>query len=152
MFACLFAPDFPVQAIVRLESKNARGNLKRSPIAVLDGPASLLKVFSVNNVARSAGIRLGMTKLQAEICGGVWLGKRCIENETIAQSGLIECASSFSPRVESTQPGIVIVDLKGTKKLFGPLEQAARKIAANALEFDFDLHIAIASNPDTPLY
>jgi len=38
-------------------------------VAILDGPASLLRVMASNDSARKAGIEIGMTKLQAEACG-----------------------------------------------------------------------------------
>src|SRR5215469_6127464 len=102
MFACLLVPDFPAQAALLLEPETARETLRRSPLAVLDGPSNLLKVISLNDAARKAGIEPGMTKLQVETCGGVQLRKKSIENEDYAQAALIECASAFSPRVEST--------------------------------------------------
>ena len=39
-FACLFVPDFPVQAVVRHEVE-----LQDQPVAVLEGSAPLTKVF-----------------------------------------------------------------------------------------------------------
>src|SRR5690349_16348879 len=104
MFACLFVPDFPVQAALLLEPENAREALWRSPLAVIDGPSNLLKVMALNAAARNRGIESCMTKLQVETCGGVLLRKRNMENEDSAQAALIECASAFSPRVESTSP------------------------------------------------
>src|ERR1700704_3614974 len=76
MFACLYVPDFPVQAALLLEPTDTREALRRSPIVVLDGPATLLKVVALNDAARHFGIELGMTKLQVETCGGVLLQKR----------------------------------------------------------------------------
>src|ERR1700691_2086020 len=119
MFACLYVPDFPVQAALLLEPKDAQERLRRSPITVLDGPPSLLRVVALNEPARSLSIKVGMTKLQVETCGGVLLRKRSADHEDAAQSALLECAATFSPRVESTCPGTVILDLAGTEKLFG---------------------------------
>ena len=119
MFACLLVPDFPVQAALLLERKDRREPLRRSPIAVLDGPSNLLKVMALNDAARNVGIEIGMTKLQVETCGGVSLRKRSADHEKSAQVALLDCAYAFSPRVESTSPGTVILDLAGTDKLFG---------------------------------
>src|ERR1700691_4305596 len=69
MFACLFVPDFAVQAALLSEPGGTREGLKRSPIAVLDGPLNLLKVIALNDAARNLGIEAGMTKLQVETCG-----------------------------------------------------------------------------------
>ena len=152
MFACLFAPDFPVQAVLRLEPEDTREVLKQSPIAILDGPASLPRVVAMNEVARLAGIEMNMTKLQVETCGRVTSRKRSPANEDTAQAALLDCAARFSPRVESTAPGTVILDLAGTEKLFGRAQLLAQKIALQAAEFGFDLNISVAANPDSAFY
>ena len=62
-FACIFVPDFPVQALLRVEP-----GLRSQAVAVLEGKAPLEKVFAVNEPARRAGVEMGMTKLQVEAC------------------------------------------------------------------------------------
>jgi len=59
---CIYVLDFSVQAVLLDESKE-------QPCALLDGPESLVKVVACNEAARSAGVSIGMTKLQAEVCG-----------------------------------------------------------------------------------
>jgi protein ImuB len=152
MFACLYAPDFPVQAVLQLEPRDSRAALKQSPVAVLDGPASLPRIFALNSAARRAGIEPGMTKLQVETYGGVALRKRSLEAEESAQNGLLDLAAKFSPRVESTSPGALIVDLAGTGKLLGGPREIALKITAGASELGFDLYLAVASNPDAAFH
>lgn len=152
MFACLYIPDFPVQAALLLEPGDTRETQRRFPITILDGPPNLLKVVALNDAARDAGIVAGMTKLQVETCGGVSLRKRSADNEDYAQSVLLECASAFSPRVESTCPGTVLLDLDGMEKLFGSIENITCKIAVMARRIGFHLRIAISANPDTARY
>lgn len=154
MFACLYAADFPVQASlisepVLSEPVEARAALKQSPLVILDGPASLPRVVATNYAARRTGIQIGMTKLQVETYGGVLLRKRIAGVEEAAQNMLVDYAGRFSPRVESTCPGAVILDLAGTEKLFGPPQTTALTMAAHAVAMGFDLRVAIASNPDT---
>jgi protein ImuB len=74
----------------------------------------------MNDPARLAGIALNMTKLQVETCGRVLVRKRSPAKEQAGQAALLDCATRFSPRVESTTPGTVILDLAGTEKLFWP--------------------------------
>ena len=152
MFACLLVPDYPVQATLLSEAPHTREALRRSPTVVLDGPATLLKVVALNDPARHIGIEVGMTKLQVETCGGVLLRKRSLDHEDAAQTALLECARAFSPRVESTCPGTVILDLAGTEKLFGSPETTACKITVRARQVGLHLRIGIAANPDTAMY
>lgn len=152
MFACLFAPDFPVQAALRLEPEDTREVLKQSSMVILEGPASLPRVVAMNEPARLAGIENNMTKVQMETCGRVFSRKRSSVNENAAQAALLDCAARFSPRVESTAPGAVTLDLTGTEKLFGRMQELIHKIAIQAGEFGFELNIAAAANPDSAFY
>ena len=47
-FACLFVPDFSVQALVRLEPE-----LRSKPVAVFEGVPPLRKVFGANAAAKT---------------------------------------------------------------------------------------------------
>src|SRR5579872_6256117 len=115
MFACLYVPDFPVQAALLSEPEQKWEVLRRAPMVVLDGPASQPRVAALNDPARKMGIEPGMTKLQVETCGGVRLWKRSAEEESSAQARLLECANFFSPKTEADSPGTVLVDLAGTE-------------------------------------
>jgi protein ImuB len=152
MFACLYVPDFPVQAAMLTRAPDAQEALRKSPIAILDGPANLLRVIALNTPARSCGIELGMTRLQVETCSDVLLRRRSTADEDAAHARLVEYANSFSPVVESAGPGIVLLDLVGTERLLGSPKDIANEISAAARERGFELHVSVASNPDTALY
>src|SRR5579884_1047499 len=143
-FACIYVPDFPVQAALRLEGKETRD----VPAAILDGPESLPRVFAANELARKMGIRIGMTRLQAEACGNALLRKRQVPQEESAQVALLDCGYGFSPRVESTGAGIVVVDLAGTVRLWGTEDKAGQELARRTRACGFEAHVGIAANPD----
>jgi protein ImuB len=143
LFGCIYVPDFPVQAALRLESK-------AQPVALFDGPDSLLKIVASNKPARRAGVSIGMTKLQAEACG-VSLRKRVQEHEDSAQIALLDCAYTFSPRLESTVPGTLVTNLTGTERLLGMGETVGLKMAALCRSTGFEVNIGIAANPDTAI-
>ena len=151
MFACFYIPDFAVQAALLPELAEKRVSLRATPLAILDGPASLPRVFATNKAARRAGIQSGMTKLQVETYGCVLLRKRSIAVEDSAQSALVNFAGKFSPRVESTSPGTAILDLAGMEKLLGPWPDAMRKMTTQAAAIGFELCVAVAASPDTAL-
>ena len=99
-FACLFVPDFPVQAVVRHEVE-----LRDQPVAVLEGSPPLTKVFSANGRAKTAGVEVGMTKAEAEVCPGVTWRWRSPAAEASAHAALLDCAWTISPRVEDACEG-----------------------------------------------
>jgi protein ImuB len=152
MFACLYVFDFPVQAALRLDPELVRERLNHVPVVMVEGPASLLRVVAINGAARNLGIEAGMTRLQAEACGSVEVRKRWIENEDTAQAALLDCAREFSPLIESTAPGTVLLDLHGTERLLGSPEHFAKAMALRAQEFGFALNLGVATDPDTATY
>jgi protein ImuB len=144
MFGCIHVPDFPVQAALLCESKTV-------PTALLDGHESLLKVVACNAAARTAGVSIGMTKLQAEVYG-VATRKRVPEHEDSAQAVLLDCAHNFSPRIEVTNPGTIIIDLAGLGRLLGPGKTIAQLILGDLVKRGFQANVSIAANPDTAHY
>ncbi len=148
-FGCIYVPDFPVQAAIRTESQTQRE--QKLAVAILDGPESLPKVFACNQAARSCGVVAGMTRLQAEACGAVRLCRRQPWDEESAQAALLDCGYGFSPRIESTSPGTVIVDLAGTGLLWGTLQEIGHELARRTRGCGFETNIGIGGNPDAAL-
>lgn len=142
-FACIFVPDFPVEALLRAEP-----DLRGQALAVLEGKAPLQTIFALNEKARRAGVSAGMTKLQVEACPGLGLRPRSLLQEAAAHAALLDCAQSFSPRVEDAGCDTVILDLAGMEPLFGSLPKIARDVARRASDLGLEANVAVASNPD----
>jgi protein ImuB len=145
-FACIYVPDFSVEAILRAEPE-----LRSKAVAVIAGKPPLEKVFAANEDARRAGISTGMTKLQAELCDEVVLRDRSELQEAAAHQALLDCAHSFSPRVEDFAADTLLLDLSGLDKLFGPLPKIARKISQRAAEMGMETNVAVASTLESAL-
>ena len=143
-FACIYVPDFPVEARLRAEP-----GLRSQALAVLEGKAPLQTVFALNEKARQAGVSPGMTKLQVEACPDLGLRPRSLLQEAAAHAALLDCAQSFSPRVEDAGGNTVLLDLAGLEPLFGPLPKIARDVARRARDLGLEANVAVASNPDT---
>jgi len=146
MFACIFIPDFPVQAIIRFEPE-----LRARPVAVLTGRPPLEKVVALNERARQSGVDIGATKSQLEAWENLVLRARSESQETSAHAALLDCAQSFSPEVEDTAPGIVLLNLAGLEPLLGPLPKIARDLARRVSQMGLEANIAVAANPDAAL-
>jgi protein ImuB len=148
-FACLFVPDFPVQAVVRLEPE-----LRTKPVVILAGAAPLTKVFAVNEKARSLGVETGMTKVQVEAFQGIAWRWRSISQETTAHAALLDCAWTISPRVEDggksegqDYSDTVVLDLTGCERLFGSAEKIAHDLKRVAAEMGLAAYVCVAANP-----
>lgn len=66
-----------------------------------------------------------------------------------ASADLIEVAKSFSPIVEITAPGTVVLPVTPLRKLIGPPHQIASEISRRSAERGLTGNIGIARNPDT---
>lgn len=145
-FACIFVPDFAAQAIVRAEPE-----LRSRAVAVIAGKPPLEKVLSTNEVARRAGISIGMTKLQAELSEEAVPRDRSELQESAAHSALLDCAQSFSPYVEDAAADTVLLDLAGLEKCFGPITKIARGIYRRAWQMGLETNVAVASTLEAAL-
>ncbi len=146
-FACIYIPDFMVQAVVRSEPA-----LRAREVAIVDGTAPLLAVVAVNEKARHAGVELGMTKLQVAQFPSVEVRRRSPAQEVAAHAALLDLGLSFSPRVEDTTADTVVLDLAGLEKLFRSPEKIACNLARRASELKLEAHIAVAANPEAAIH
>src|SRR5579884_973272 len=77
----------------------------------------------------------------------------CIHVPNFADgASLLDCAYCFSPRVEATAPGTVIIDLSGTERLLGNFQTIAQRIRTQVKQGGFECDVSIASNPDAAQY
>src|ERR1017187_7641956 len=146
MFACIFIPDFSVQAIIRFEPE-----LRPRPVAVLTGRPPLEKVVALNERARQTGVEIGATKPQLEAWENLVLRTRSESQEMSARAALLDCAQSFSPEVEDTSPGAVLLNLAGLEPLLGRRPKMARDLAQRVSQMGLEANLAVAANPDAAL-
>ena len=125
--------------------------LRSQAVAVVEGNPPLGKILAVNERARRAGISPGITKLQAELCEQVTLRDRSELQESAAHRALLDCAHSFSPRVEDVAPNTLLLDLSGLEKLFGTLPKIARGIFQRASEMGLETNVAVAFTLESAL-
>ncbi len=147
MFACIFIPDFPAQAIIRFEPA-----LRDRAVAVLIGRPPLQKVMALNERARDVGVDIGTSKSQLEAWEHLLEFRlRSEALEISAHAALLDCAQSFSPEIEDTAPDTALLNLAGLTPLLGPLQKIAGDMAERILQMGLEAHIAMASNPDAAL-
>ena len=142
-FACIHIPHFILQAALRAEPE-----LRAQPTGIMDGDPPLLTIVAANEKAAGLGLRLEMTKLQAEQIPSLQIRHRSIAQETAAHAALVDLALAFSPRIEDTTADTIILDLAGLAALFGSFENLAQHLAARAAEFRFSANVGVASNPE----
>jgi protein ImuB len=146
MFACIYIPKFSIAAVLRAEPE-----LQARPIAIFEGKPPLEQIVAVSENAGRLGISPGMTKAQAELCSELVLRPRSALQESSAHAALLDCAQSFSPRVEDSACDTVLLDLGGMESLFGSLHKISHALSERAAALGLTANIATASNPDAAL-
>jgi protein ImuB len=144
LYACLYAKEFPAQALLRL-----RPELHNKPCVVMEGEVPLQQVCSHNTKARLLGVTRGMTQVEVDTFSNpvVLSRSRKVEKETRAI--LLECAGAFSPRVEDRSEEtsfLCAIDLAGTRSLFGPPEVLAKSLLQRVRSLGITLRLTISSN------
>lgn len=148
LYACLYAKEFPAQTLLRL-----RPELHNQPCAVMEGEPPLQRVCSLNAKARSLRIVHGMTRVEVDTFPTVTLLPRSQEEEAATRAILLECAGGFSPFVEDRSEDrsderafLCIIDIAGTKNLFGPPETLARNLLTRVRVLGMTACVTVSSN------
>src|SRR5262249_58341459 len=142
-FAAIFVPNFSVEAVLRADP-----DLRAQALAILEGRPPQQRICALNEKARQMGIETSMTKLQAEACPELVLRNCSALQESAAHAALLDCAQSFSPRVEDTATDLIVLDIDGMEPLFGHPAKLARDLARRASDVGLEVNVGIASNPD----
>jgi len=105
--AALWVPLFPLASRLRAEPE-----LGREAAAVVEGEGPAARIVAATRAARRAGVRPGATLAQARaLVPRLAARGRDRECERAAGEALVEVASRFSPRVEETAPGAVLLEI-----------------------------------------
>ena len=146
-FAAIHIPNFPVQAVIRTEPP-----LRAAPLALIDGTPPVWNVVAINELARKAGIEIGMTRAAVGQCESVEIRLRSQAQERGAHAALLDLAWSVSPRVEDTAPDTLVIDLAGLSSLFGSDENIADLLTQRVAEFGLAAHIAVSQNLEVAVH
>ncbi len=104
MFACIYIPDFSVEAIVRVEPW-----LREQAVAVLEGKSPLVRVVALNEKARGLGMEAGMTKLQAAVFSAPATEAAHSSEATVKNPKTTQIELSSRRTKSKPQPGLAIL-------------------------------------------
>src|ERR1017187_10482620 len=160
LYACLYAQEFPAQALLRL-----RPELRQKAVAVIhpsnqrlpgtpgmEGEPPLQTVCALNAQARRLGIARGMTRVEVETFASVTVLPRSTAEEAATRAALLECAGTFSPRVEdlcarsNRSEFLCVIDIAGTEKLFGPAAVLAQALLRRVCALGVIASAAVSGN------
>jgi protein ImuB len=149
LYACLYAKEFPSQAMLRL-----RPDVRSEPCVVMEGEPPFEYACSYNAKARILGVARGMTRVEIDTFSSVTVLFRSRTEEAAAKAGMLECAGAFSPRVEEASDDksfCCVIDIAGTEKLFGPPATLAKNLRERVRGLGIAASIAVSSNFHTAI-
>jgi protein ImuB len=144
LYACLYAKEFPAQAVLRL-----RPELRGQSAVVVEGEPPLQTVCSFNAKSRYLGIVRGMTRVELDTFSSLIVLPRSRTEEVSTHAVMMECAGTFSPRVEDRSDDctfLCVIDISGTEKLLGPPEVLARELLRRVQVLGVGAFVAISRN------
>ncbi len=146
MFAVLHIADFPLHAVLRLEP-----DVATKPAALFATSSKKSIVLSLNALARTAGVELGMTAPQAVArCPSLVIRTPQPAAESDARSALLATGFTLSPIIEDTAPGICTADVSGLPP--AQRETAASRAIAELTHLGLPATAGIAPTPLLALY
>ena len=144
LYACLYAKEFPAQALLRLQT-----GLRNRPCVVMEGEPSFQQVCSLNTKARLLGMKHGMTRVEVDTFQDPVVLARSLRAETATKAILLECAAAFSPRIEDCSEDTALlcgIDIAGTQDLFGPPAMLARSLLQRVKSLGISAQIVVSNN------
>jgi protein ImuB len=148
LYACLYAREFPAQAMLRL-----RPEMRSQPVAILQGDPPRQEVCSRNTRAAALGVEAGLTRAELEVFPTVARLPRSLTEEASARAALLQAAGQFSPRVEDrslTEKAdtyfCCILDIAGAEKLFGPPEMLGQQLIHNVRALSIQTSLVVSAN------
>ena len=149
LYACVYAREFPAQALLRL-----RPELHDKPCVVLQGETPAQTVCALNTRARLLGLRRSMTKVEVDTFEDVVALERSLRAEDAVRGIVLECAGSFSPRIEDRSiDGVFLcaLDASGTESLFGPPLMLAKQLRQRIRAIGITAFVTISANLHTSI-
>ena len=144
LYACVYVPEFPAQALLRL-----RRELKERACVVMEGEPPFEEVCSLNTKARLLGIQLGMSRTDVDGFPKVKIFSRSLKTESTVKEMLLECAASYSPRIEDCSNEtyfLCAIDIAGTESLFGPPEVLVRRLLQHVHSLGLSARARVSDN------
>src|ERR1019366_8844268 len=116
---------------------------------VMEGEPPSETVCSLNTRARLLQLSNGMTRVEVDTFPSAVVLSRSRETEKATKAILLECAGTFSPRVEELSQGTAFlcgIDITGTQSLFGSPEMLAQSLVKHVKAIGITARVTVSGN------
>lgn len=123
------------------------GNCNQRACVLVEGQDTRPKIVLANNHAVSLGVRVGMPLGAARILGDLVVVSRDEHAERQVLERLCAWACQFTPIVSATSPDGLLLEIKGSLKLFGGVNVLCNRVRRGLRDLGYRASIAIAPTP-----
>tara|TARA_R110002073_G_scaffold12837_7_gene55782 strand:- start:57 stop:1628 length:1572 start_codon:yes stop_codon:yes gene_type:complete len=123
------------------------GNPDRRACVLVEGQGKQLRVAFVNKHASRLGVRMGMPLAAAEILGDLTVLGRDERAEQQALKRLCAWAYQFTPIVSPVPCDGLLLEIKGSLKLFGGIDELLNHVRRGLRELGYRATLAVAPTP-----
>lgn len=118
------------------------------PLAVVTGQAAACRIWIPNDVCLAAGVRSGMGLNAAfALCPALRAAERSPLREQQALARAATRLGRFSPRVSCDAADMILLEIKGSLRLFGGLEPLCDDVSNTLGELGYATRLAVAPTP-----
>jgi len=143
LWACLLLPSLALDVYARaLPPADAA-----KPFAIATGGRAP-RVVGANAGAQAVGIRPGLlVSASLALAPDLVLRSRNPDAEAAALAAVATWATQFTPAVALAPPDAVLVEIRGSLRLFGGLPKLAAKLSAGARDLGYEVRLTLAPTP-----
>ncbi len=144
LWACILLPHLAMDAVLRRLPEDER----RAPLVLVEGPAQLRRLHSVNAAAAQAGLNPGMRLSAAHaLMTQVRTVDFDAQDQARSQRFLASWAYRHSSLVSQQWPHAIVLEARASFRLFGPWPQFARRLREELDTLGFRHRLALAPTP-----
>lgn len=144
LWACIVLPHLALDAVLRRLPDDAR----TEPLALVEGPAQLRTLHSVNATAAQSGLKAGMRLSAAHaLMTQVRTFDYDPQDEARTQRFLAAWAYRHSSLVSQQWSHAIVLEARASFKLFGPWSQFAQRLRGELGAQGFRHRLALAPTP-----
>ncbi|MEI2429573.1 DNA polymerase Y family protein [Lysobacter yananisis] len=141
-WACLLLPQLAMDVVLRQHPNPDQ------PLALVEGPHARRRLHSVNAAARALGLRPGLSLVAAHaIADGVRTAEYDPQAAERARQLLAAWAYRYSSQVSTDFAHALVLEIAGSRRLFGAWPQLRQRLDAELRELGFRHRMAAAPNP-----
>ncbi|MET1024586.1 MAG: DNA polymerase Y family protein [Pseudoxanthomonas sp.] len=144
LWACILLPHLAMDAVLRRRPDEETG----APLVLVEGPAQLRRLHSVNAAATQAGLKPGMRLSAAHaLMTQVRTVDFDAQDEARSQRFLANWAYRHSSLVSQQWPHAIVLEARASFRLFGPWPQFAQRLRNELGTLGFRHRLALAPTP-----